>query len=106
HDGAGIVGNVASLLRTDAAGTSACDGFDGLDFALRGDPMLSAFANHGGPDPSYLPLPGSPLLDAGSAGLNDSATDQRGAGFARIVGAAIDIGAIEAGNADDDDTIF
>lgn len=49
----------------------------------------------------YLPAAGSPAINAGSNALavdaenNPLTTDQRGAGFPRIVGAAVDIGAIE-----------
>ena len=65
------------------------------------NPLLNVLGFYGGPTPSHAPLPGSPLLDAGDdASAVDPegiplATDQRGDGFARIVGAAVDIGAVE-----------
>jgi hypothetical protein len=42
------------------------------------------------------PLPGSPVIDAGSDGVtNTIATDQRG--YPRLAGAHVDIGAVEGG---------
>src|SRR5262249_14337233 len=71
-----------------------------------GDPMLGPLQNNGGPTFTHMPLAGSPALDAGdnavavAAGLT---TDQRGAGFARLLDAAdadatqtVDLGAVEA----------
>ena len=52
--------------------------------------------------PTRLVLPGSPALDSGSNPAPALATDQRGAGFARQVGSAPDIGAIEV----DHDLLF
>ncbi|HEY0179521.1 MAG TPA: choice-of-anchor Q domain-containing protein [Dokdonella sp.] len=59
------------------------------------DPRLGPLADNGGPTRTHALQPGSPAIDAGS---NDAGfdTDQRGAGYARIVGAAADIGAYEA----------
>jgi hypothetical protein len=61
------------------------------------DPQLLPLANYGGPTQTQLPLPSSPAIDAGDdAVLNpplNLATDQRG--FARMVGAHVDIGAVE-----------
>jgi hypothetical protein len=57
------------------------------------DPKLSGLGLHDGATANYVPHPGSPALDAGDAtGL--ASTDQRG--LARTVGAASDIGAVEA----------
>ncbi|MBX7105146.1 MAG: hypothetical protein K1X57_13780 [Gemmataceae bacterium] len=55
---------------------------------------LGSLANNGGPTQTIALLPGSPLINAGS---NPAilTTDQRGAGFLRIVGTAADIGAFE-----------
>ncbi|MES1210997.1 MAG: choice-of-anchor Q domain-containing protein, partial [Acidobacteriota bacterium] len=58
------------------------------------DPLLGPLGNHGGPTQTRLLLPGSPAIDAGDPAIpSPPATDQRGA--ARIVGPAIDLGAIE-----------
>lgn len=73
-------------------------------------PQLSSPVENGGPTPSYALRSGSPCIDAGSAASSNDpgadglpgggddtalATDQRGAGFGRIDGAAPDIGAYE-----------
>lgn len=98
NEGGSVFDNIGSLLETDAAGAKACDGASGKNFAHRGDPGLSVFTDHGGPDSSYLPQPGSVLIDAGAAGWNSSPTDQRGTCYLRVRGTAIDIGSIETGN--------
>ncbi|HXU34627.1 MAG TPA: IPTL-CTERM sorting domain-containing protein, partial [Thermoanaerobaculia bacterium] len=60
------------------------------------DPLLGPLASNGGPTLTHLPLPGSPVLDAGDPAIpSPPATDQRGA--ARIVGPAIDLGSVEGG---------
>ena len=100
NDGGSVFDNLGSLLESDAGGANACDGASGKGFALRADPGLSPLADHGGPDPSYLPQAGSPLINAGTSGWNSSPFDQRGTCYQRIRGSAIDIGAIETGNAE------
>jgi predicted outer membrane repeat protein len=73
------------------------------------DPLLGPLADNGGvltlPGGARLlthtPLAGSPLIDAGDAALEAGvgetpAFDQRGAPFSRVVGARIDIGAVES----------
>jgi predicted outer membrane repeat protein len=57
------------------------------------DPQLAPLADYGGPTLTLPPLPGSPAIDAGLVTTNTPATDQRG--FARVVGTAVDIGAVE-----------
>jgi fibronectin-binding autotransporter adhesin len=54
-------------------------------------PLLEPLGNYGGPTQTMLPLPDSPVIDAG--GSTTLATDQRG--YARVVGAAPDLGAVE-----------
>ena len=58
---------------------------------------LGALANSGGPTQTHALLAGSPAINAGSNALIASGvtTDQRGAGFARIQGGTVDIGAWE-----------
>lgn len=63
-----------------------------------GAPILAALGNYGGPTPTMPPLPGSPAIDGCTSGTSFVA-DQRGLGFARIVDAYADIGAVESGNA-------
>jgi IPTL-CTERM motif len=59
------------------------------------DPLLGPLANNGGPTLTHRPLPGSPVIDAGNPAIpSPPATDQRG--FARIFGAAVDLGSVEA----------
>jgi hypothetical protein len=61
------------------------------------DPMLGSLSNNGGPTQTLALLPGSPALDAGSTAAlpADVTTDQRGAGFARVSGSTVDLGAFE-----------
>jgi hypothetical protein len=59
------------------------------------DPFLGPLADNGGPTRTMALLPGSPAIDAGDT-TNPPAYDQRGTGFARVVGAGIDVGAFEA----------
>ena len=64
------------------------------------DPLLGPLADNGGPTLTHLPLPGSPLIDAGDPGFTPPPDfDQRGDGFPRVVGGRIDIGAVEVGEA-------
>ena len=62
---------------------------------------LGSLANNGGPTLTHALLPGSAAINAGNNGLipTEVATDQRGAGFPRIVNGTVDIGAIELGAA-------
>jgi hypothetical protein len=62
------------------------------------NPGLGPLASNGGTTQTHALLPGSVALNAGSNALADSAgltTDQRGAGFARVVN-TVDIGAFES----------
>ncbi len=62
------------------------------------NPGLGLLAYNGGPTQTIVLRPGSPAIDAGSNALADGyslTTDQRGAGFPRIVDATVDIGAYE-----------
>ena len=66
---------------------------------LHGDPLLLALADNGGPTMTHALGATSPAIDHGNniAGLN---FDQRGVGFPRVAGAAVDIGAVELQPAD------
>lgn len=61
---------------------------------IRDDPLLGPLQDNGGPTLTHALLPGSPAIDAGNNTSNLD-FDQRGEGFARVVGAAADIGAFE-----------
>ena len=67
---------------------------------LNVDPLLGALADNGGPTLTHALLPGSPAIDTGDDSVLGSphnlSTDQRGAGFPRLQGAHVDIGAFEA----------
>src|SRR5262249_18261984 len=58
------------------------------------DPLLGLLATNGGTTDTHLPANDSPALSNGSTPATLT-TDQRGAGFPRQRGAAVDIGAVE-----------
>ena len=59
------------------------------------DPKLGPLANNGGPTKTHALLVNSPAINKGDNNSLPGSTDQRGAGFPRIVGSIIDIGAFE-----------
>ena len=61
------------------------------------DPLLGPLAYNGGTTRTHALLAGSPAINAGSNPLALT-TDQRGAGFPRVVGGATDMGAYESGH--------
>jgi len=61
---------------------------------VRGCPQLLPLADNGGPTLTHALLRASPAIDAGD-NVDALANDQRGDGFARVVGADADIGAFE-----------
>ena len=64
-------------------------------FPLRSDdPLLGPLSDNGGATFTHALLSGSPAIDAGSSS-SVLTTDQRGAGFPRLSGSAVDIGAFE-----------
>ncbi len=90
NGGASSVGGSGDLVQSPGAAGGQ------LTAALTGiDPRLGALQSNGGPTPTLLPLPGSPVLDAGvtAAVPPGLSTDQRG--LPRVVGGAVDIGAVE-----------
>jgi hypothetical protein len=79
--------------------TGITDGVHGNHVGTRAaplDPKLGALANNGGPTPTRLPRPDSPLINAGIDALVIGATDQRSA--RRIKFGIVDIGAVEFGS--------
>ncbi len=67
---------------------------------LTSDPMLAPLADNGGRTRTHALFSASPAVDHGEAG--SFTTDQRGSGFARVLGNGADIGAFES----DPDVIF
>ena len=76
----------ADTVAALAAGTGNVEGID---------PGLGPLADNGGPTPSHLPVPGSPVVSgADPAFAVPGALDQRGE--PRVSGGRLDIGAVEA----------
>jgi hypothetical protein len=65
------------------------------DDTLTADPLLLPLADNGGPTPTHALALVSPARDTGNNIVN-LATDQRGVGHPRVIGARADIGAFEA----------
>ena len=85
-----VAGNTASTganIDSDANST-----FNGTNNLIDVAPLLAPFGNYGGRTKTMPPLPGSPAVDAG--GTTTLTIDQRG--FPRVLGAAVDIGAVES----------
>jgi hypothetical protein len=63
---------------------------------INADPLLSRVQDNGGPTPTHALLMGSPALNAGDPNFAPPPLyDQRGPGYARVVGGRIDIGSFE-----------
>ncbi len=104
-----IYGGVSSTSAYNLIGIGGSGGLvNGVNGNLVGiaNPGLdpNGLQNNGGPTQTIALLPGSPAIDTGSNALAVDPTtglplitDQRGTGFARIVGKAVDIGAYEFG---------
>jgi hypothetical protein len=101
HPGKGPLTVTNSLIGTNQ-GTSllatgiAADPSGNLIGSAAGpiDPLLGPLQDNGGPTPTLALLPGSPAIGRGSNPL-ELATDQRGPGFPRSVGGAVDMGAFQ-----------
>ncbi|MBN7796949.1 choice-of-anchor Q domain-containing protein [Parahaliea mediterranea] len=64
-------------------------------------PLITALADNGGRTPTHALADLSAAIDAGNNALvGGLATDQRGTGFARILGTQVDVGAYEFGDTD------
>ena len=81
-----------SLVQSSSGVTLAPTGVGVLFIA---DPKLGDPGLNGGTTITLAPQSGSPAIDNGSNNSLVLATDQRGPGFPRISGAAIDMGAFE-----------
>lgn len=98
----GALGAVVRLVRNGfASALSACEATVGCTPRVVREETLAS-------DPRFVDAPagdfrlssGSPAIDAGTAGA-PSLPDTDGAGHARVIGAAPDLGAVEAGCGDD-----
>jgi uncharacterized repeat protein (TIGR01451 family) len=79
--------------------TSSGDANKNYSFDSLGDAGLSNPANNGGPTQTMALSPTSPVVDKGldtTQAPDSLSTDQRGTGYARKSGSAVDIGAFEA----------
>ena len=98
-----------NIFQTDAVPV----GIDPAKNLFGVDPLLGPLADNGGPTLTHALLPGSPAIDAGVTVLavNPDGTplgyDQRGLAYPRVVGNAVDIGAVEYlfGDADGDNAV-
>src|SRR5262249_44974227 len=83
-----LIGNSQGFSATKSSGDMLNPSFVGLD--------PKGLQNNGGPTQTLALLPGSQAIDKGDSNVTGlPSTDQRGFGFARTRGAAVDIGAYE-----------
>ena len=112
-----VVGNFAldyALIdHTEDSGASQLTVVAGSQVLLDIDAKLGPLGINGGPLPSHVPLPASPLIDAGDPAFTSPPDfDQRGAPFSRSVDGSndgtprIDIGAVERIDISDVDNIL
>jgi len=99
----GLGGNGAPDLKTSVAVVSDGHNLVGKSTGVNGltgtdligvDPSLGPIQYNGGVAASRVPLPGSPVIGAGSNQYG-AAFDQRGDGFARVTQGKTDIGAVQ-----------
>jgi hypothetical protein len=83
-----------SLIETICPPPGCVISVSGAGNLLATDPLVGPLAFNGGPTRTHALLTGSPAINTGSNPLA-LATDQRGPTFARVVGAAADMGAYE-----------
>ena len=100
QDGISNIQGTTTVSNSIVSGNTRDNTFNITDggFNLIGvDAKLGPLADNGGPTQTFALLAGSPAIDAGSNALIPAGvvTDQRGPGFARIVGRTVDIGAFE-----------
>ncbi len=90
-DAGGVINSLGYNLVRDQGSSS---GYVSTDLPNGADPNLGPLADNGGPTATHLIQLGSAAIDAGPL-TSPLATDQRGE--SRLVGSAVDIGAIELG---------
>ena len=101
-DGNGTVSMASAnnLIGAGGGNSGLTNGSNGNQVGVA-NPGLGTLASNGGPTETIALLAGSPAIDSGSNALavdphgSPLTTDQRGAGFPRIVNGTVDIGAFE-----------
>ncbi|HST28177.1 MAG TPA: right-handed parallel beta-helix repeat-containing protein [Rudaea sp.] len=93
-----VFGSSNVIAQSNLMGAALSGAFAGNGNVFNDAPGLGALANNGGPTLTMLPLAGSPALGAGNVALIPAGvtTDQRGAGYARVVSGSLDLGSVEA----------
>lgn len=89
--GYNLVGNPGNVTTFSATGDKKGTAAKPLD------PKLGPIQNNGGTTATYAPLAGSPVINAGNPNFDATTlpNDQRGAGYPRVSGGRLDIGAFE-----------
>ena len=95
-----LIGNKAGSGLLEAQTADANGNLIGGSGSSAIDPLLTELGDHGGPTPTHRINAGSPALNAGNPALlpgqgGIAISDQRGAGYPRILAGIIDIGAVE-----------
>ncbi|MCX6875774.1 MAG: choice-of-anchor D domain-containing protein [Verrucomicrobia bacterium] len=88
----GVYGGVVTPGGVNLIGDLSGSNLSASAAVLVGDSQLAPLGNYGGPTQTRSPLPGSPAIDAATG--STATADQRG--FPRPLGAARDLGAVEA----------
>lgn len=91
--GSGTTSATNSLFNEDVSATAAINGTDSANL-IGVAPLVAPLGNNGGPTDSHALLAGSPAIGAGE-NSQVLAFDQRGGGFPRDAGGAVDIGAVQ-----------
>jgi hypothetical protein len=92
--GSGFVSSGYNLIQDTTAGNyTIMNGFAASDITGVG-PALLPLGNYGGPTPTMLPVPNSPVVNKGDPSLIPTQFDQRG--YTRVAAGRADIGAVEA----------
>jgi hypothetical protein len=99
-NGGDIYSSSGSILTFD--GTNVVTAIDNVGSevfnggVISSEPLLGPLTNNGGITQTMMPQGGSPAINAGLTSAAAGITyDQRGPGFPRVVGVAVDIGAVE-----------
>lgn len=105
-----IIADTAAATAPDFSGTLNSGGYNLIENTsgtiitgtttgniLNQNPMVGSLQNNGGTTQTQALLASSPAINAGNNALaSDLTTDQRGAGFPRVNGGTVDIGAFES----------